>query len=409
MKILIVAMANSIHTARWISQITDQGWDIHLFPTDVFAVPHSSLKKIKIHIPKLIGYLIKTYMSNKEKSQGIQNDFDLLTLIRQDNNPLSGTKTLVKKLLHYNQTTELIKTVKRIKPDIIHSMHIQDAGYITLEAKKRLTGKFPGWIVNNWGSEIDLFSKISSEEPKIREVLTNCDYYKCECKKDIPLVKLLGFKGKFLPVIPNSGGIDFDLVSKLRKPGLISDRRIIMLKGYQNWAGRALVGLRALERCSDLLKGYRIVIYSGQTADVIISAELFSKKTAIETEIMPANTSHEKILSLHGEARISIGLSITDAISTSLLEAMVMGSFPIQSDTSCADEWFKDSTTGILVPPEDPEIIEKAIRKALTDDDLVNKAAELNYLELFNKLERTKVKKEVIKMYEEIVNGQAYL
>ena len=83
---------------------------------------------------------------------------------------------------------------------------------------------------------------------------------------------------------------------------------------------------------------------------------------------------------------------------------MVMGSFPIQSDTSCANEWFKDGATGILVPPEDPEIIEKAIRKALTDDDLVNKAAELNYSELFNRLERTKLKKAIIEMYNGIVN-----
>jgi glycosyltransferase involved in cell wall biosynthesis len=403
MKILVVAMINSVHAARWISQISDQGWNLHLFPTDVFAAPHPTLKKIQIHVPKLIKYLTKTYTSNKKKTQDTQYDFDLLTLMRQDNNSLSGTKTLVKKLLCYNQTTELAKIIKRIKPDIIHSMHIQDAGYITLEAKKKITGKFPKWIVNNWGSEIDLFSRISSEEPKIREVLANCDYYKCECSKDIPLVKLLGFKGKFLPVIPNSGGIDFDLVLKLRKPGLISDRRIIMLKGYQNWAGRALVGLRALERCAGLLKGYKIVIYSGQTADVIISAELFSKKTGIETEIIPTNTSHEKILSLHGQARISIGLSITDAISTSLLEAMVMGSFPVQSDTSCAKEWFNDGATGILVPPEDPEIIEKAIRKALTDDDLVNKAAELNYSELFNRLERTKLKKAIIEMYNGII------
>jgi hypothetical protein len=405
MKILIIAMSNSIHTTRWVSQISDQGWDLHLFPTDIFVAPQPSLKNIRIHAPGIIKYLSKTYINNKNKIENPKYADDFLTLITEGPNSLSWTKTLLKKLLNYNQNKELINTIKRIKPDIIHSMHIQVAGYMTLKAKKKITGKFPKWIVNNWGSEIDLFSRIPSEEIKITEVLANCDYYKCECNKDIPLVKLLGFKGKFLPVIPNSGGIDFDIVSKLRKPGLISDRRIILLKGYQNWAGRALVGLRALERCADLLNGYRILIYSSHTADVIISAKLFSKKTGIESEIVPVNTPHEKILSLHGQARISIGLSITDAISTSLLEAMVMGSFPIQSETSCANEWFKDGTTGILVPPEDPEIIEKAIRKALTEDDLVNNAAELNYAELFKRLERIKVKKEVIEMYKGIFSG----
>lgn len=35
----------------------------------------------------------------------------------------------------------------------------------------------------------------------------------------------------------------------------VSSRKVIMLKGYQNWAGRALVGLRALGRCEDILEG----------------------------------------------------------------------------------------------------------------------------------------------------------
>ncbi|MBW1897870.1 MAG: glycosyl transferase family 1, partial [Deltaproteobacteria bacterium] len=103
-----------------------------------------------------------------------------------------------------------------------------------------------------------------------------------------------------------------------------------MLKGYQGWAGRALVGLRALERCADILAGYEIVIYSA-SKEVLIAAELFSKSTGVQTTIIPEGTPHHEVLKLHGKARISIGLSISDAISTSLLEAVVMGSFPIQS------------------------------------------------------------------------------
>jgi hypothetical protein len=40
-----------------------------------------------------------------------------------------------------------------------------------------------------------------------------------------------------------------------------------------------------------------------------------------------------EILKLHGRPRISISLSISDAISRSVLEAMVMGAFPIQRMT----------------------------------------------------------------------------
>ena len=33
MRILFIANVWSIHTARWVSQISDQNWDIHLFPS----------------------------------------------------------------------------------------------------------------------------------------------------------------------------------------------------------------------------------------------------------------------------------------------------------------------------------------------------------------------------------------
>ena len=235
------------------------------------------------------------------------------------------------------------------------------------------------------------------------DVLSNCDYLSGECSNDIKIAEKLGFKGRFLPIVPNSGGIDFEKINRIKKPGLTSERRNIMLKGYQNWAGRALVGLRALERCADVLKGYRILIYSVDTIDVIIAAELFTQKTGIETFVIPFDTTYDKILSYHGSARISMGLSITDAISTSLLEAMVMGSFPIQSDTSCASEWFENGQTGILVSPEDPEDVEKAVRKALADDDLVNRAAQLNYDMLFERLEYSKIKNRVGNIYKNLV------
>jgi hypothetical protein len=283
-------------------------------------------------------------------------------------------------------------------------MHIQEAGYLTLEAKKRYKGTFPKWLATNWGSELNLFSKVSGYRDKIKDVLLNCDYLSGECSNDIKIAKDLGFKGRFLPVVPNSGGIDFDNIKKIRKPGQTSERKNIMLKGYQNWAGRALVGLTALEMCADVLKGYRILIYSVDTIDVIIAAELFTQRTSIETFIIPFGTPHNEILSYHGSARISIGLSITDAISTSLLEAMVMGSFPIQSDTSCANEWFENGKTGILVRAEDPENIQKAIRKAVADDDLVNRAAELNYNMLYDRLEYSKIKNKVINTYKDLIN-----
>jgi len=396
MKLLIVAMANSVHTARWVSLISGQGWDIYLFPTNSYTSVHPELTSVNIYNSKFLRFLTNRYKRKKTVLKA--NDY----LLNGDPSSISWVD-VVKKLIPERQTEKLSGAIRKIKPDLIHSMHVQEAGYLTLEAKKRYKGTFPKWLVTNWGSELNLFSNISGHKEKIIDVLSNCDYLSGECSNDIKIAKKLGFKGRFLPVVPNSGGFDFEKINRIKNPALTSDRKNIMLKGYQNWAGRALVGLRALRRCSDVLKDYRILIYSVYTIDIIIAAELFTKETGIETLIIPIGTSHDEILSYHGSARISIGLSITDAISTSMLEAMVMGSFPIQSDTSCAGEWFKNGQTGILVSPDDPEDVEKAVRQALADDDLVNRAAQLNYDMLFGRLEYSKIKDKVINIYKDLV------
>jgi glycosyltransferase involved in cell wall biosynthesis len=108
------------------------------------------------------------------------------------------------------------------------------------------------------------------------------------------------------------------------------------------------------------------------------------------------------MLRLYDRSRIYIGLSISDGISTSLLEAMAMGAFPIQSCTACADEWFADGQSGFIVPPEDPQAIAEALRRALTDDLLVDRAAEINARTIAQRLDNSVIEPQVIKMYEDI-------
>ncbi len=54
-----------------------------------------------------------------------------------------------------------------------------------------------------------------------------------------------------------------------------------MVKGYQNLIGRALVALRAIERCADARAGYRVVVYAA-SPDEKIAAELLAYTTGLE-------------------------------------------------------------------------------------------------------------------------------
>jgi glycosyltransferase involved in cell wall biosynthesis len=298
------------------------------------------------------------------------------------------------------RAARLARLVRRLKPDIVHSLEMQSAGCLTLEAKRLLGDTFPPWIVTNWGSDIHLFGRLVAHVDRIKAVLSACDYYACECRRDVVLAQEYGFKGQVLPVLPTSGGYDLARARLMRQPGPSSARRIILLNGHQGWAGRALVGLRAIELCAVVLQEYRIVLYRAGE-DVRLAAELAAHSTGLPIDVIPC-CSDDELLQWHGRARMSIGLSMSDAISTSLLEAITMGSFPIQSNTSCADEWVKNGKTGMLVHPEDPEAVAAAIRRAVSDDALVDDAAEINAELAAERLDCSLIRSQAIAMYEKV-------
>lgn len=389
MRVLFVAMANSVHTARWINQFTDQPWDLHLFPVDETPLQRD-FRRVTVH--------------------GLfrQSSAALDPSVRQTGLwwPLKRGRTRIAKILERcspgvtARSSRLARVIRRITPDLVQSLEIQHAGYLTLEARRQTAEAFPPWIVTNWGSDIYLFGRLKEHAGQIRAVLSACDYYSCECQRDVELGRAFGFKGEVLPVLPNSGGYHVGRIRSLRQDGPTSGRRLIVLKGYQGWAGRALVGLRAIALCADALKGYRVAVYLAGP-DVELAAELTAHSTGIPIEIVP-ECSHEAMLRLHGRARVSIGLSISDAISTSLLEAMAMGSFPIQSNTSCACEWVQDGQTALIVPPEDPVAIAEAIRRAVTDDALVDRAADLNARLTAERLDYATIQSRAVAAYEAI-------
>jgi len=395
--ILIVGMSNSIHVARWINMILDNDWDIHLFPCEDNGTLHPEIKGITVHHS---FYSLKKNNVNSSKFEGIciPGKSELAELIA------GGCRFSTKQIKKNWLRDRLVNVIKDIKPDIIHSMEFQKACYLTLEAKKVMKD-FPYWIATNWGSDIYLFSRLKQHEEKIREVLLNCDFYTCECHRDLVLARRLGYKGNSPPIIPNAGGIKLEEIKPLRDQRKPSERYTIMVKGYQGVFGRALTALRAIERCADLLKEYEIIVYSADwSPEVVIYAELIAQSTGLRIKIIPSTTTWKGILRLHGNARTSIGLSISDGLCTSFLEAIAMGSFPIQSYTACVDEWIKNGETGIIVHPEEPREVEDAIRRALQDDILVDKAAESNWNTVVEKLDYYKIKTIVKDMYEKILN-----
>ena len=104
------------------------------------------------------------------------------------------------------------------------------------------------------------------------------------------------------------------------------------------------------------------------------------------------------MLNLFGTARTYVGVSLSDGISTSLLEAMAMGAFPIQTNTSCAEEWIEDGITGKLIEPNQ-EAVRNSLRLALSNDSFVDQASLINRQTIANKCNEEQIKLKSLMFY----------
>ena len=390
MRVLFVARADSVHAVRWIHQLHGQGWDIHLFSAMEKGI-HPQLREVTVHYP----FYPRSSGTNPEVAiVGQWPSFRGMGVVKQ----LVGRV----RPSWLDWSSRLAKTIDNLRPDIVHSLQIQHSGYLTLAAKRKVRGRFPVWAVSNWGSDIHYSGTLPDHGPRIREVLAECDYYHCECARDVDLAREFGFRGEALPVIPAGGGFDLEELSKLRQPGPASSRRVIALKGRQGWAGRSMVALRAIEASADQLHGYTVVLYSAEKA-VQDAADEVARRTGIAFEIERTPWPREEILRMHGRARVSVALSITDGINTSFLEALVMGSFPVQSNTNCGSEWVTCGKSGFLVEPEDQDGVAEAIRRAVADDELIDRASVINAKTIVERAADAVVRPKAVEMYNRMV------
>lgn len=391
-RILFVGMSDSVHTARYLAVLAGMAADLHLFPA-YFCRPHPGLRNVTVW--HLISGRRSPGMDRSARVVGLWpfRTAEFLSVL--------FWRLLAK--LGFDDAARLNLLIRVLRPDIVHTLEFQQAGYLMLEARSRMRDPAPLWIATNWGSDIYAFGRLPEHEARIRRILDLADVYACECYRDVILAREFGFDGEVMPVVPNSGGFRLKHCEALRSPLPPSQRKVIAVKGYQYSLGRSLVALRALERVAHLLEGYRIVVYSPFPSDVVqVPARLMARRTGLQVELL-GHVPHDEILNLHGSARLSISLSISDAICTSMTEAMVMGSFPIQSDTACADEWVEHGKTALLVNADDSDGVAEAIARALQDDRLVDEGARINLETANERLDADRIGEQLLESYRDVL------
>ena len=350
-------MADSVHLARWLSQFVDQSIDFTLFPSSPHRRIHPILKNLIASTSQQMTVTLKP------------PSMKWLAL------PLSALDIPFN---NFFRSQILRRLITQQKFDLIHVLELQHAGYLLLGTK--LATSLPKVFITNWGSDIYWFQQFPKHKQKIIQLLNIASFYSAECQRDIEIVRQLGYMGKTMPVIPNSGGINLDEIPKDSLPP--SQRKKIMIKGYTGFVGQALIALKACEIAAEYLREYEVVIYSASIKARIRSMKLrYIHK--VQVTILKKRTPHHEILNQFSEAKAYIGISFSDGISTSLLEAMASGCYPIQTGTSCAAEWISGHS-GTIIETFDPIELAAVIRSTLINNQTVDDAQQINWERIFS-------------------------
>lgn len=340
-RVLLVCMLDSIHSAHWIQRFSNSDISIEIYPSQKFRNVH----------PKIVELIKK---SSNITIVGRNRYVPIAILGYKD----YFINEICSKLGKRKNRLDVLQSYLNAGTfNFVHALEIQAAGYLCSQLDFKLDTQL---IVTNWGSDIYYFKDFASDAALIRKLLKRTHRYSAECVRDYELARNLGFSGIELPVIPNSGGNSY-----ITTENTAQKEMLILVKCYGGRFGR---GDLAIEAVSRLLQGgseFRIFFYSVSNEyvrQIVALQRIFPGK--IDFSTIRRGKSHSELMELFNKARIYLGCSISDGISTSFLEALSHGVYPIQTNTSCANEWVEKGVQASLVQLDVNQISAELLSRA---------------------------------------------
>ena len=378
-KVLLVAMVDSVHTGRWISQFDGEAIDFMLFPSTPHRRVHSLIKQ-RLILKVETKVRISQWMNWAALPLGIA---DLV-------------------FANFFRAKLLAREINKFKPDIIHIMETQHAGYLTNRALKTVKSE-PIVILSIWGSDLFWFQRFPKHQIKIKSVLNKVDLLVMECQRDRELAFTLGFKGLFFESMPATGGMNTGLLAEKARHLPAKERKWIAVKGYSGFVGQGKDAIRVISEIESQITDFSVMVYSAGLGTQWFARGLQKKMGARLVIARKHKLSNNDIQEMFLKSRAALGLSLSDGLPATVKEAMCMGAFPIQTSTSCAGEWFTNGVSGILVEPNQTTSTAATLLKVLRDDELVESALVDNLMKADQLFSENVLKEKAKKVYFSII------
>jgi len=374
-KILIVAMADSVHTARWIRQFDSDEIEFVLFPSTPQRRIHGLIGEHK-QVRRISSLRISRFMTIGALPLGI---LDLL-------------------FKNFFRSKFLAREIKTFQPDIIHIMETQHSGYLANKALK-ISQTNSKIILSIWGSDLFWFQKFKRHRSKISSVLKMVDLLVMECNRDRETALGLGFGGTFSVNMPATGGLNTGLLRERALEQPTVTRKLIAVKGYSGFVGLGTDALKVIELVESEINEFSVMVYSAGLRTLWQSRGLRKSMGERIQVVRKHKLSNLEIEEMFLKSRVSLGLSLSDGLPATVKEAMCTGAIPIQTSTSCAGEWFADGIGGHLVNEVDIQGVADALLIALRDNSFAHAASEINYQIAEQRFSEAKVREQSRSLY----------
>lgn len=174
------------------------------------------------------------------------------------------------------------------------------------------------------------------------------------------------FRHPFSFVIPNP--VDTNLFNCIKKGTKVRNKGLSVRE--LGWKYGLDIAIRAYSR----LKETSLTILGRGPLEAYMRN--LAKKCESNVSFLTTHIDHNKMPELYAKFGYFVASSRTEAQGVAMCEAMACGLPVIATNVGGIPEFVKNGENGLLVPPQSPYALRKAIRRLLSDEYLYNKLSE---------------------------------
>lgn len=387
MKITLIADGRSPITRSWIAGLSQIGHQIDL----ISSYPCEKPEGVK---DLFILPLAFSQVSRKSGSGTTLSSTS--SLIQKSRLQLLKLRSLIGPLSVDLVRRKYVELLQTSRPDLVQALRIPFEGMLAAYTPVEIPV-----VLNSWGNDFTLHA-VSSPLMRAytRKAVQRANGFSADCQRDIRLAQEWGLSPN-IPTLfaPGNGGLDLHRITQIREQNWNS---------MQNRTQTEVVinprGIRpAYVRNDIFFQSLPSVLAHKPTAQVFCSAmagqteaegylqryQLQGKVTLLENESQP------ELWTRYTWCNVLVSPAIHDGTPNSLLEGMAFGCLPVAGKIESIQEWITDGENGILVDPDDPKSVADGMIHGLSDHQLQQQAARLNWNLIQVRADRVKVMQQV--------------